>query len=135
MTDIPIALGRVSELANRGVPERYDLTVVRGDSLGVVFRMYREVDACGDGSGVQTLTGLQGRMMLRAAPDYPVSHDLTVTVDDTAGSGRVTISADSTETRSLPETGVWDLELSDGTDDLRKTVLHGNWRILRDHTY
>lgn len=132
--DIPVQLGRVSELANRIVPERHDLEVVRGDSLAIVLRMFREVDECGDGSGAQTLTGLTGRLFVRAAPDHPTSHELTVTVDDTAGSGRVTISADEDETRTFPETGVYDLELDDGSN-IHKTVVRGLWKMVRDHTY
>lgn len=134
MLDIPIELGRVSEIANRGVPERYDLEVVRGDSLAIVFRMFREVDECGDGSGAQTLTGISGRTMVRAAPDHAQAYSLDVTVNEDAGNGRVTILADEDDTRIFPETGVWDLELY-VTGVYRKTVIHGTWRMLYDHAY
>lgn len=134
MLDIPIELGRVSEIANRGVPERYDLRVVRGDSLAIVFRMFREVDDCGDGSGAQTLTGVSARMAIRPAPDSALTYSLDVTVNEAAGNGRVTVLADDNETRLFPETGVWDLELFvEGV--YRKTVVHGTWQMLYDHAY
>lgn len=132
--EIPIAMGRFVDLAARGAPERYNLKAVRGDSFQVVLRMYREVDACGDGSSPQTLTGLSGRMVVRAAPDYPTSHAFTVDVDDAAGSGRVTCTATAEETNLMPETGVWDLELYDGAG-LVKTVVNGVWTLVRDHSY
>jgi hypothetical protein len=127
-------MGRVADIASRGIPEKYDLSAVRGDSFQVVFRMYSEVDACGYGSLAQTLTGLTGQMRVRPATDHPLSYSFAVAVDDTAGSGRVTCSATSEETLLMPETGVWDLELSDGAS-LRKTLVRGTWRLLRDHSY
>jgi hypothetical protein len=130
---VPIAIGRVVELAQfSGPPLAMPLTIVRGDSLELVFRLYRRVDECGHGSGVQTLTGLQARAAIRRAPDHPVIYALTATVDTTAGSGRVTLSASAAVTRLLPDHGVWDVEINDGTDALRKTIAGGPVLFLRD---
>ena len=147
---IPIPVGRVSDLASLPTPAlRAILRIQRGDSIEVVFRAYREVvggpgSGClcdlanpyGSGSGIQPLTGLQGRAVIRKAKDHPQDYPLTVDVDQTgAGSstrGLIRVTAPATVTRLLPEFGVWDLELSDGTDTLRKTLAEGRVEFNRD---
>jgi len=147
---IPIGIGRVAQIASLPTPVvKAVLHVQRGDSLEVVFRAYRDVVggpgsgcACdlanpyGSGSGIQILTGLQGRAVIRRAKDHPQAFPLTVGVDQTgAGSptrGIIRITADATVTRLLPDHGVWDLELNDGTDLLRKTLVEGPVAFNRD---
>lgn len=99
----------------------------------------------GRGVSPQVLTGLQGRATVRKAKEGKQGKqgaeqwDLTVTVDQTgAGSptrGTVIVQADATLTRTFPEFGVWDLELSDGTDSLRKTIVEGPLWVNRDVSY
>lgn len=93
----------------------------------------------GRGIAPQVLTGLQGRATVRKAKEGKQGAekwDLTVTVDQSgAGSptrGIVTVTADAVLTTTFPEFGVWDLELSDGTDNLRKTVVEGPLWVNRD---
>lgn len=131
--EIAIPIGLVSEIARFSQPTKHDLTIMRGDSFAVVFRLYREVDACG-GFSPQTLAGLQGRMVFRWAPDHPLSLSGTVVVDTATGSGRVTVTATAAITRQLPDVGVFDLELHDGTDVLRKTIVRGAFRLVWDAT-
>ena len=129
-----IEVGQIADIATFSSPTKVDLSPMRGDSLSAIFRLYREVDDCGDGHSAQTLTGLTGRATVRPAPDHPLSYALTVTVDTAAGSGRVTISATDTQTRLMPETGVWDLELTNGAG-VRKTIVRGTWRMTRDAAF
>lgn len=132
-SSIPIQIGRIADFAQFRDPTEHDLTIVRGDSLELVFRMFRSVDKCtGLGSGAQTLTGLQGRFILRAALDHPFPFEMDVAVDVAAGSGRVTVTGTAADTRALPILGVYDLELNDGTDALRKTVVKGGFTLTRD---
>lgn len=127
----PIQLGRVQDLAQFSNPARVNLQHTRGDSFQLALRLYEEVDACGDAHGAQTLTGLTGRAVLRMAVDHPSSWNFAVSVDTSAGSGRVTVSATALETRLMPETGVWELELTDGAST-RKTIVRGCWKMTRD---
>jgi hypothetical protein len=138
---VPIGIGRVGDFSRYVGPTlRMPLPVQRGDSIGIVLRAFREVTTCSDGSmygtSPQVLTGLQARATIRRAKDHPLVFALTVTVDQTgAGSatrGEITISADATVTRLLPDHGVWDLELNDGTDTLRKTIAEGPVAFNRD---
>jgi hypothetical protein len=132
-TLVPIEVGRIAELAQFASPKLdLELPIVRGDSLEFVFRLYRRVDECGRGAGPQTLTGLQARAAIRRAPDHPSIYVLTATVDTSAGSGRVTLSASAAVTRLLPDHGVWDLEINDGSDALRKTIAGGLVKFVRD---
>ena len=151
---IPIGIGRVADIASLPTPVlRATLFVQRGDSFELVFRAYREVClfhggcaprgcACdfdypyGTGSGIQILTGFQGAAAIRKAIDFPQVSVLTVDVDQTgAGSptrGIIRVTADPTATRVFPEFGVWDLEINDGTDQLRKTLMEGPMVLNRD---
>lgn len=147
---IPIAVGRVADIASLPTPALgYILRVQRGDSLDVYFRAYREVYAgpgagCGcnpsapfgTGTSPQVLTGLAGAAVIRRAKDHPMAYPLTVDVDQTGvGSstrGIIRVTADATVTRLLPDHGVWDLEINDGTDTLRKTLAEGPVSFNRD---
>lgn len=147
---IPLQVGRTADLASLPTPVlSMVLRVQRGDSLDLYFRAYREVTggpgsgcACdpsypfGIGSAPQVLTGFDGRSEVRKAIDHPEIYPLTVDVDQTgAGSstrGIIRVTADASVTRMLPGTGVWDLELNDGTDTLRKTLVVGPHRLDRD---
>lgn len=147
---IPIPIGRVADLASLPAPVLgYVLRLQRGDSLDVYFRAFREVYAgpgsgCGcnpdapfgSGTSPQVLTGLQGRAVIRRAKDHPQVFPLTLDVDQTgAGSptrGIIRVTADATVTRLLPDHGVWDLEVNDGTDALRKTLVEGPVSFNRD---
>lgn len=138
---IPVAIGRVAELGRLAGVLVVPLQVQRGNTIEFVFRAFREVthgpgSGCvdpsapfGRGSSPQVLTGLQGRALVRRAKGHPIEYPLTVDVDQTgAGSstrGTVRVLADASVTRLLPDHGVWDLELSDGTDSLRKTIVEG----------
>jgi hypothetical protein len=147
---IPIPIGQVANLASLPTPVlRAALRVQRGDSLDVVFRAYREVFggpssgcACdpnnpfGSGTSAQVLTGLQARAVVRRAKDHPQEWPLVVIVDQTgAGSptrGIIRVTADASATRLFPDHGVWDLEVNDGTDTLRKTLVEGPLAFNRD---
>jgi len=141
---IPLQIGRVSELASLPTPVlKTVLFITQGDNLDVVFRAFREVThpcggCCGPchpdfpfgiGSGPQVLTGLQGAGTIRKAFGVPFAYDLTVEVDQTgAGSptrGLIQVTATGQETRLFPGFGVWDLQISDNTDTLRKTLVEG----------
>jgi hypothetical protein len=126
-----VQIGKISDLPLFTKTQKLDLKATRGDSFQAELRMYREVDGCGYGVSAQTLAGLTGRAMVRPSVDHPLSWELTVTVDETAGSGRVTLAATDEETRMMPETGVWELELYDGAG-LRKTIVAGKWKLSRD---
>lgn len=147
---IPLQLGPVGELSSLRTPSlRMLLQIERGDSLDLYFRAYREVTggpgsgcACnpsfpfGIGSAPQILTGLTGGSEVRKAIDHPQIYPLGVDVDQTgAGSptrGIIRLFGDASITRMLPGTGVWDLELGDGTDALRKTLAEGPFALTRD---
>lgn len=146
---IPVAIGRVAELGRLVSVLVVPLQYQRGDSMELVFRAFREVSGgpgsgCavdpaapfGYGSSPQVLTGLQGRATVRRAKDHPQVFPLTVDVDQTgAGSstrGLIRVIAAAGVTRLLPDHGVWDLELSDGTDNLRKTLVEGPVAPNRD---
>lgn len=149
LNPVPIQIGPIAILPSLDTPARhFDLRVQRGDSLSLVFRAFREVIGgdvdCGCssssspeyGTSPQVLTGLQARATIRRAKDHPVEYPLTVVVDVTgAGSptrGFITVSASAEVTRLLPDHGVWDLELNDGTDALRKTLVEGRLLFGRD---
>ena len=146
---IPLQVGPVADIASLRSKLRYMLAIERGDSLDLYFRAYREVTggpgsgcACnpsypfGSGSSPQVLTGLAAVSEVRKAIDHPQVYPLSTDVDQTgAGSptrGIIRVFADASVTRMLPGTGVWDLELNDGTDVLRKTLAEGPFALARD---
>ena len=143
---IPIQIGRVQNLASLPTPVlRTILFITQGDNLDVFFRAYRDVvyppdcsGGCGPcnpdfpfgiGSGPQILTGLIGAGTIRTALGVPFTYDLDVFVDQTgAGSptrGNVQVTASGVQTRLFPGFGVWDLQISNNTDNLRKTLVEG----------
>jgi len=145
---VPIPIGRIADFPGYLGPSLIiPLQIQRGDSLRWVFRAYREVTGApgagcvdpdypyGRGTGPQALTGLQGRAVIRRAKDHPQEWALAVAVDQTSGtptSGQIIVTAPANETRLYPDHGVWDLELNDGTDVLRKTVAEGPVAFNRD---
>ena len=133
--EVPISIGNFSELAQFRSPTDYTINVVRGDSLTYIFRMFREVDCSGSGGGPQTLTGMTGRAVIRKTWDDPMLYTLTAVVDTDAGSGRVTVTATPAETRVLPDFGVWELELTNAGETIRKTVVMGSVEFTRDLVY
>lgn len=134
--EIPVAVGPISDFAAFNEVTHVDLRLIRGDAARIVFRCCErvELDGCGSrGYSPQTLDGYEARATIRPAVGSNMSTTMTVTVDETAGSGRITLQLSPSVTRTLYEHGgAWDLELSDGTDDLRKTIVQGNIVFLRD---
>lgn len=134
--EIPVAVGLISDFSTFASPSRITLHVVRGDALRVVFRLCEEVKSTGCGSrGVnpQTLDGYEARATIRPSIDHSMSTPLTCVVDEDPGSGRVTITAAPEDTRMLYDWGgTWDVELSDGTDGFRKTIIRGDVELLHD---
>jgi hypothetical protein len=121
----------MDELALITGPVHKDLTVYRGDSLRVEFRLRK----C-SGSYL-VLTGLDGRATIRLAKDdnaTPVT--LAVAVDQTSGPtrGTVVVTATPQQTLVFPQVGVWDLELHTTDGTFRKTVVAGRLQFTRDVT-
>ncbi len=71
-------------------------------------------------------------------PDGPILADLVVTVDQAAvgqpTTGQVRVQGDAVESAKIPEQGIWDLQLTDGTDDFVKTVFAGPTLFTLDVT-
>lgn len=130
--EIAVPIGRFAELGQLRSVYEWDLEFVRGDSLEIVFRMFKDVNCEGDGSRPQTLTGMSARARIRKAIDYPVYVDLTAVVDDSAGSGRVTVTATAEETLLYPEYGIFELQLYEIAGPLAKTVVQGQALMIRD---
>jgi hypothetical protein len=112
-----------------------DLPIYRGDSLSFLVTLIDQAT----GAPI-ALTGLTGRASIRKAKDDPTEYPLTVTVSqDAAGgatTGQISVSADGQTTFVLPQIGVWDLQLDDGSPAgvFRKTVVAGRVRFDRDVT-
>lgn len=134
--EIPVAVGPISDFASFNEVTEVDLRVMRGDAIRVVFRCCERVESTGCGSrgySPQTLAGYVAQATIRPAVGSNMSTAATVTVDTAAGSGRVTIQLSPSVTRTLYEHGgAYDIELSDGTDALHKTIVRGRVIFDRD---
>ncbi len=147
---VPLQIGKIENLESLQTPVlKMILRPSRADSFVFYFRAFREVTGgpggpCGCdprypfgiGSSPQVLTGYGGSSEVRKALDYPGIFNLSVGVDQTgAGSparGLIKLSATPEQTRMLPQGGVWDLSLNDGTPDFRKTLVVGNFKLILD---
>lgn len=138
--EYPVAIGQISDFASFSEVNHFVLTAVRGDSLRVVFRLCEAVETdpefCGArGISPQTLEGYVARCMIRPSVGTNNTTSLTCEVDEDAGSGRITVTAPPTTTRLFQDHGgVFDLEISDGTEDFFKTVVSGPVKVVRDIT-
>jgi hypothetical protein len=116
------------------LPRALDITIRRGDT----FAAQLAIETAG-GSAVN-LTGLTGAGTVRDAYDGTALATMTVTHDNAGGIISVTIAATVTAEIEWPENsqacaesaplGVWDLQLSDGTDV--RTVVSGKAYLARD---
>lgn len=138
--EVPIKIGPVSDFESFNEPNKYNIVVTMGDRFRIVFRACEDVETdptyCG-GRGMipQTLDGYVGRAYIRPATGTSLYTELDVEVDETVGSGRITVSADPEITRLLYEHGgVFDVQLSDGTDSFYKTIIIGEVSIIRSIT-
>ena len=116
-------------------PQTVKLHVTRGDSLFLPLTLKDK-----EAGGVRVaLNGKVGAASVRKAIDAPILYSLTVVVDQTttgATVGDITVSADGVDTGTFPEFGVWDLQISDGSNDgvFRKTIIQGPLVFIRDVT-
>ncbi len=129
---IPVPLGAGGLDGFPGPPYQYPLIYTPGDSLSLLFCMVTSAvlingELCS--TGKIALTGLSGKACVSSTPGNANITELTVVVDQTAiGSptvGQVLITAVGSVTVMLPQFGSWSLELTDGTDTLRKTIVSG----------
>lgn len=140
--EYPVAVGPISDFASFNETNSFTLKVIRGDALRVVFRLCEAVEEdpsfCGSrGISPQTLDGYVAQAQIRPSVGASNWTDLTCTVDETAGSGRITVTATPVITRMLYEHGgFWWLELWDGVaDSFYKTVVSGPVELVRGSTY
>lgn len=111
-------------------PAQYGLTVIRGDSFELAFRL---VDAA-TGSPI-SLAGWTGFAAVYVAPGVDATLlELGVDVSQDAagqpGAGLVTISAEEADTKLL-SSGVWRLALRSGSSS--KTVVAGEWCVVEPY--
>lgn len=134
--ETPLAIGPVDDLWSLETPGKLVLRITRGDAFRMVVRLFESVEASGCGSrGVspQTLVDLEARCTIRPSPSHALYTEVECQVDDAVGSGRITLSLTPEVTRTLYDWGgTVDLELSDGSDLLRKTIAIGRVEFLQD---
>ncbi len=128
--EIAVPIGRFSELAQWRSVYEWDLELVRGDTLEIIFRVFREVDCEGHGSRPQVLTGMSARARVRSAVDYPIYTDLTCSVD--APTGRITVTATSEQTSLMKEYGIFELQVYETSGTMQKVIVQGQLKMTRD---
>jgi hypothetical protein len=109
------------------LPSRRDLTAYRGDTLGVLLRLWQD-----DALTVPVdLTGATVRAQVRQkAADDPHT-DFTVATS----SNQIELSMSPALTSTLPATGVWDVEVDWASDGLNiQTVVAGTVTVSQDVT-
>lgn len=113
----------LSDLAG---PASYDLRIVAGDSFARTISIR-------DGAGAAVdLTGLTGRAQIRDRPGGTLLADVNVVIA-TPATGDIAISLTTAQTRALPTSSVWDLEL-DGGPSSTHTIVSGRVIVIPDVT-
>ena len=107
-------------------PGTYDLVFVAGDS----FR--RELLVREQGGSPIDLTGLVARAQIRNRPNGTILATITTSIP-TPTNGIIIITMDATQTRALPGSGKWDIELDGGITNLH-TILAGGVKVIPDIT-
>ena len=113
-------------LSDLSEPATLNLKFVAGDSFSRTIRLLES-----DSTPID-LTGLTGRAQIRDRPKGKLLGTFTVTIP-TPTNGEVTFALTATETRALPGSGVWDLEL-DGGDTNTHTIVSGTVKVMPDVT-
>lgn len=106
-------------------PQAYDLSVYRGDTFRLQFRLWNDVAK----TQPTDLTGVTAAAEVRdSSTTTPVG-----TFTTGIAANVVTVSATATQTRQLPDLAMWDLQLTWGSGDIQ-TIVRGVVRAVGDIT-
>lgn len=107
-------------------PANYPLNLYRGDTFRTTFKLWKNKDK----TDPVDLTGIAVAAQIRAKPDSATLQSLTCTVT-LPNIIEVFLSPD--ESKTLPLTGVWDLQLTYANGDIQ-TILAGAVKVTADVT-